>query len=614
MKPTDAIHDPAGGDGGGVLADRFELGARAGEGAMGRVYRAWDRERGRPVAVKVLSDPSADAVARFQREAQVLAEIDHAGVVGYVDRGATGDGTLWLAMDWIEGETLAARLRRGALSIDETVALGCGVARGLGAAHRRGLTHRDVKPANLLLPGGALGGVIVVDFGVVHTNVREATAAGAILGTPGYMAPEQARGVRGVDARADVFALGCVLFECLTGVPAFSGDHLLAILAKILLDESPRVSELRPETPAALDDLIAAMLAKEPAHRPGDGDAVAAELEVIRRAGAHAPRRIAVPPSLTAGEQRILSVVLAADPQSTDDATLSPAASLERDRSLTEALPTGARIERLADGTFLLAMWGQTSARDQAGQAARAALEMTRRLGDRVVVATGRGVLSGRLPVGEVIDRAVRMLRRRGAQAQAPRVWLDELTAGLLDSHFHVRVEDDGFVFVGEHPRSDGARQVCGVVTSCVGRDRELAQLREMYTEVRTRSVARAAVIVAPAGVGKSRVRQELARWIASAGDHEALLGRGDPLRIGSPFAVLGHALRWAMGLADGETPQAHLRRIAAHVARFFERGAEAARVTRFLGELVGVGAAEALDDDVAVIAARRVPQLMGDL
>src|SRR5262249_26241741 len=138
-----------------------------------------------------------------------------------------------------------------------------------------------------------------------------ATRTGTTLGTPAYMAPEQARGERDVDARVDVFALGCVLFECLAGKPVFAAEHVMGILAKVLLEEAPRSKELRADVPAPLDDLIARMLSKSAAERPPDGRAVVAELETLASAALDATLEQKPPPSLGAGEQRLLSIVLA---------------------------------------------------------------------------------------------------------------------------------------------------------------------------------------------------------------------------------------------------------------------------------------------------------------
>src|SRR5262249_51898615 len=239
------------------VGGRFEIEALVATGGMSLVYRAIDRERGGPVALKVLAGKGVRDMERFSYEALLLAELHHPGIVGYVAHGATAAGERYLAMDWLEGEDLAARLARSGMTVDEAVTLARGVSAALAVAHARGIVHRDIKPSNIFLVDGAVTEPKVLDFGVARLGYGRtlATRAGAMLGTPGYMAPEQAQGRKDADARADVFSLGCVLFECLTGRPAFAGEHVMTLLSRILLEEAPRVREIAPAVPASLDQL-----------------------------------------------------------------------------------------------------------------------------------------------------------------------------------------------------------------------------------------------------------------------------------------------------------------------------------------------------------------------
>src|SRR5262249_4258990 len=158
-------------------------------------------------------------------------ELHHPGIVRYVAHGFTSAEQPYLAMEWLEGEDLSVRLGHHPMTIRQTVTLAQRIADALGAAHDRGLVHRDVKPSNIFLPAGQVERAKIIDFGIVRMgrSARPSTRTGLMLGTPGYMSPEQARGMRGVDCRADIFALGCVLFQCLTGEPAFSGDDEMAV-------------------------------------------------------------------------------------------------------------------------------------------------------------------------------------------------------------------------------------------------------------------------------------------------------------------------------------------------------------------------------------------------
>jgi len=227
---------------------------------MGSVYRGLDHETGRPVALKVMRAQSGD-IERFARECRVLADLSHPAIVRYIAHGSH-DGELFLAMEWLEGETLEERLGRASLDVAESLDLLRGAAAGLAAAHARAIVHRDVKPSNLMLVEGDPSRPKLLDFGIVRLPLPPSrkTRTGTIVGTFGYMAPEQARGLSDVDVRADVFALGCVVFECLTGQPAFSGTNVAATLAKVILDEAPRLRSLRPDLPDELDTLVARML------------------------------------------------------------------------------------------------------------------------------------------------------------------------------------------------------------------------------------------------------------------------------------------------------------------------------------------------------------------
>jgi serine/threonine protein kinase len=269
----------------GTLVDRrFEVVSSLASGGMGTVYRAHDTRTGADVALKVAFSLRADSAARFAREASALAEVRHPHVVRYIDHGALADGDVYLAMELLEGEALSQRLSRGALEISEVLALGVAMAAGLGALHARGVLHRDVKPSNVLLVGGKVERATIVDLGLARRQAdrRELTDVGSFLGTPGYVAPEQVRGER-VDARADVFSLGCVLYEAVVGEPAFRGSTATDALAQILLQAAPPVREHRPDTPVEVEALLARMLHKDPAVRPADASVVLREIEALQR-------------------------------------------------------------------------------------------------------------------------------------------------------------------------------------------------------------------------------------------------------------------------------------------------------------------------------------------
>jgi tetratricopeptide (TPR) repeat protein len=611
---------------GETVAGRFEVAALADWGGMGAVYRAADRETGRDVALKLLLDLASED--RFSREARLLADLKHPGIVRYVAHGRTDRGGAYLAMEWLDGKDLRAHLA-GPLPIRDAFTVVRGAAEALAVAHARGVIHRDVNPRNLFLVGGDVRQVKVLDFGIARPlrATFGMTLPGVYLGTPGYIAPEQARGHEDVDARADVFALGCVLYECLTGRPAFFADNLMALLGKVLFEDAPRLRQRGP-FPAALDDLVERMLSKDVSRRPLDGAAVATQLAELQRVLPDvddvAPESEA-PRSLTHVEQRLVCVVMAgASPNAPaivrDGGTLaSPGSAIPASGSGASPLARfGARIERLADGSLVAALVGEGDATDHAAQAARFALTLREQLPDvPMVLATGRGVVTGRFPVGEVLDRASKLLvgprgeRGESASPVTRPIVLDEVTASLLDLRFDVAQSDAGPSLRGARESSDGGRSVLGRPTSCVGRDRDLRTLEATFDECVGDSVARAVLVTAPAGLGKTRLRREFLRRVRRRADEiEVFVGRGDPMSAGAPFALIAQTISVAAGIADGEALAARRQKLVARVGRVVPES-ERARVAEFLGEIVGAPFPE--EESLQLRAARQDSVLRGD-
>ncbi|WP_394831914.1 serine/threonine-protein kinase [Pendulispora rubella] len=254
-----------------LFAARFRIEEEAGVGGMGIVYRALDQSSGEIVALKVVRKTGPGSLRRFDAETDALEKLRHPAIVRHIAHGVGDEGQPYLAMEWVDGETLASKLRRERLDVCEVITVARRIADALAAAHAIGILHRDIKPSNVLLPGGDLVQAKLADFGLarsMESSQTNATMTGVIVGTPGYMAPEQAHGVRDLDGRADLFSLGCMLFRCLTDTEAFEGSRALTALAKLVLLEPSRVSSLRPDVPPALDDLVGSLLSKEREHRP----------------------------------------------------------------------------------------------------------------------------------------------------------------------------------------------------------------------------------------------------------------------------------------------------------------------------------------------------------
>src|SRR5688572_151897 len=201
---------------GQIVARRYAIDAVAGKGGMCSVFRARDRDSEKLVAVKALHQRATDAEERFAREVSMLKDLKHPAIVRYLDSGTTDDGQRFLVMEWLEGSDLEALLRARPLTVGEVLTLSSRIGHALGAAHARGIVHRDVKPSNIFVGGDDVRQAKLIDFGVARwgdTRRRALTITGTSVGTPAYMAPEQVRGEKEIDARADVFALGCVMYE-----------------------------------------------------------------------------------------------------------------------------------------------------------------------------------------------------------------------------------------------------------------------------------------------------------------------------------------------------------------------------------------------------------------
>src|ERR1700731_3009721 len=280
----------------------YEILTAIGAGGMGEVYKARDTRLDRIVAIKVLPTHLADRSElreRFEREAKTIASLNHPHICTLYDTGHQ-DGIDFLVMEYLEGETLAQRLAKGPLPIQQVLQYAIEIADALDKAHRKGITHRDLKPGNIML---TKSGTKMLDFGraklkqdaspgagplsQLPTATHAITAQGTILGTLQYMAPEQLEG-KEVDARTDIFAFGAVVYETATGKRAFEGESQASVIAKILETDPPPISSLQPMTPPALDRVVKRCLAKEPDERWQSANDLTNELKWIAESGSRA--------------------------------------------------------------------------------------------------------------------------------------------------------------------------------------------------------------------------------------------------------------------------------------------------------------------------------------
>jgi hypothetical protein len=556
---------------------------------MGSVYRAHDPLRGGPVAIKLMHETQQHAadIERFEREAELLSELRHPGIVDYVAHGRTPDGQYYLAMEWLDGVDLAALLSKGRrLSVAESLGILVEASAAVASAHQRRVVHRDLKPSNLFLIGGNVDRVKVLDFGIARTaRPSDLTRTGNILGTPDYMAPEQARGARQLTPAADVFALGCVLYECLTGRPPFAADQLAAVLTRILFEDPEPLRQRLPEIDPRISVLVERMLAKDLTARLPDAAAVSAELarlgtdarDPTLRANTPSSKR---PSSRLDVDRGLIGVMLAS----------APSGGPQELPQLLAA--TGARWEWLLDGTLVGSVRGYDSAFDLAEQAARAALAVKEHWPEANVV----------LSIAVTASEKAADLQRSVADRPSNGVWLDELAAKLLGRRFELTSDKGAPVLRPGAARVDEDRPLLGRPTACVGREQELGAIEATLHGCIDDSEPRALLMLSGPGLGKSRLRHEFLRRLAGRNPEPLVLhGTADLASAGAPYGILRSTVR-RLCAVDANEPIERARERLSIVAGD-------PHTACFVGELAGVPFPE--DHHPALASARANPQIM---
>jgi eukaryotic-like serine/threonine-protein kinase len=301
-----------------VLDNRYDVVRPLGSGGMGEVYLARDRVLGRDVALKVLRKQYAgddEFAERFKREAMSAASLSHPNIIQVYDRGETEEGASYIAMEYVPGGTLKERIsREGPLEAADAAGLGAQVAEALGAAHDRGMVHRDIKPQNVLL--AARGGAKVADFGIARAGSSATISrTGSVMGTAAYMSPEQALG-KPATPKSDLYALGVVLYEALTGELPYTADNPIAVSMKHVNEPLRPPVQLNPRIPKGMNALVTKLLAKDPEDRYADADELADDLWRVNRGlepvaagvgrnqGRSTQHNALAPPSVTSEMQR----------------------------------------------------------------------------------------------------------------------------------------------------------------------------------------------------------------------------------------------------------------------------------------------------------------------
>ncbi len=473
---------------------------------MGIVHAATEIATGNMVAIKILRPSAVRFAFTFTRERDALQALAHPNIVRYLGHGETREGLPYLVTEWLEGEDLEARLARGKLSVAAAVDHAIAIASALGAAHAQGIVHRDVKPANIHL--GKDGVARLLDFGLAHLGGHAGTVA---VGTALYMAPEQVRAAGTIDARSDVYALGCVLFECLTGRPPFTGDRATVVLAKAIFELPPRVTSLGVEASPELDALVARTLSKHAGARPRSGEEAAALLTQCPLTWSRGASSFAATESV---EQRIGCVALIRTAP-TEGHTTTIADGDAPDlvaRLSTLADEYGVDVAGLVDGTLLVAA-KDVEPTDQGTRLANFAREMVTAFPESAA-ALATGTLGG--TAASAVERAEDLLRRT-----AP----------------------------GEvRTCTATARVLAGGSENVLGRDATLDSLLAVAAD------AGSALVIGEAALGKTCIVHALTRRVEASG-RTVLLLRGEVHRAGSPLAPFAAWLRDRLGLVGAADP-----------------------------------------------------------
>jgi class 3 adenylate cyclase len=550
----------------------YRVESLVGRGGMGVVYRAWDVSLERPVALKLIAPEQAENDrfrARFLREPRLAASLDHASVVPIYQAGEH-EGQLYLAMRFVEGSDLGSVLRgQNGLGPERSLAILAQIASALDAAHRRGLVHRDVKPANVLLD--EQGHAYLTDFGITKQLGGASTDTGRVVGTLDYLAPEQIRGER-VDGRTDGYALACVLYECLVGEPPFRRETEAETLWAHMHVEPPC-----PPGHMELEPVLRAGLAKEKDERYAScgelieaarrclGSTVARPAPTAERAAPRHDQEEPLARGVSTDERKLVTVLFA-------ELGVEPERDPERLRDLLEQLRAAASDELEASGgtiesafgDAILATFGAPVAQeDHAARALHAALavrtELAHHFGDvlslRIGVESGHviaGASSGGQPTvtGQPVVAAGHLVRR----AAQDEILLGERVAATAREAFELREVDGGHELV----RALGIarpRGVRGLGRAFVGREGELGLLRATHERVADQHEAHLATIVGDAGVGKTSLVHALQERLAP-GDASWYVGRCLAYGRAITYHPLAEILRARLGVLPGDPPE----------------------------------------------------------
>ncbi len=634
----------------GAQLGPYEIIEEVGRGGMAAVYRARQASIERDVAIKIILGAFGEdeqAIIRFQREARLIARLEHPHILPVHDFDGAHRPP-YIVMRYLDGGTLKDFLQRGQLQVDEALYILRQIGSALDYAHRQGVVHRDIKPSNIMIDRD--GNAFVTDFGIARMTVidgQQITSPGAMLGTPDYISPEQVRGESDLDYRADIYSLGVVSFQMLSGRLPFQGNTPMSVVVKHLHDPLPNITEFKPELPQEVNTIIRKALAKDREERYSSiitfiddlshvlGKTVMIAPDRLRQVAQQVMSRREFESQRalkkegdsrsTPFEQNKTVTVLyanAAEYAEIVDAARGPEASRRAIKALWDAVTliigerSGKVLER-SEGD-LLAVWGvETASEDDAVQAVYAALEVLTALRDQ-----GWAVLSGdedkeALPIKVGIHSGLALLvfenesgawSASGGPVNLAQRLADHAEGDILISKDTFRSVQGLFDVLPRDPlrmrgRKDTLpvyqilnakmrslrkelRSVEGVATSMVGRDGELKQLQNAYLDAVEEHETQLVTITAEAGMGKSRLLYEFSQWSELRKElFWVLRGRATLASINHPYALLRDIVSFRYEILKDDSPTAIEKKLTRGVA---EQTGLDAEIAHLLGHLCG--------------------------
>lgn len=548
----------------------YRIEGQLGVGAHGVVYAARD-QAGAAVALKVLTSDKPSLVRRFEREGGL--RFAHPNVVRVLDAGRTDEGAFFIALERLEGTSLSERLAGGrTLAVPEALDLAEQLCAGLSAAHARGVVHRDLKPSNVFVC--ADGTVKILDFGIARADEPgpslDLTMEGMVLGTPGYLSPEQARGEIDVDERADLWSVGILLYQCLCGRNPFRRETAPATIVAVVIEEPPPIAELVPRLPDGLPDIVHRCLAKDRVVRFSTADELARALRALD------PDRPAEPkPVVSTDERRFVAVLLARGVRDED----ALRRCVER---------WGGGLSPMIGDRAIAVFGGERLEGDECERALHAALE------SRGVVA-GSAIAVGRAAAreGRVAGEAVRAVEQ-ASRVDADGVVVDAGAARRLAGVSCRPVEDGFFVVDLDAPRlpseAPGTRSGEGLL---VGRELELAQITALADRAFDDRRATVIAIEGPPGIGKTRLlRAAEAALRTRATAPRIACAAGASYRRGARMFLVAQLVR-SLAIAEAKPGTGRLAAIAALVTRHVQPAGLARECAAGVLQILGLAAPE---------------------